>query len=184
MNTAVATRMSAEEFLRLHGGESHVELVRGEVVREEPMPGSRHGKIGQKLARKIGNFVEEHDLGTDFNNDTFIRTRPDSIRGMDYAYISFKRLPKGQEVDDGPVPVSPELIVEVLSPWNRKSDMERKIDEYHAIGVDVVVVVDPELEIASVFRPNEIPQRFHNGDSFELQDVLPGFSMPLKTFFS
>lgn len=183
MSTAVATRMSAEEFLRAHGDESHVELVRGEVVREQPMSGSRHGKIAQKFARKIGNFVAERDLGTDFNNDTFIRTSPDSIRGMDYAYISFQRLPKGQEVDDGPVPAVPELILEVLSPWNRKSDMNDKIDEHHAIGV-YVVVVDPELEIASVYRPNELPQRFHNGDTFELPDVLPGFSVPLKSFFT
>ena len=183
MSTHVATRMTADEFLRLHGDESHVELVNGEVVRED-MPGSSHGKISQRFARKIGNFIEEHDLGTDFINDTFIRTGTDSVRGMDYGFISFKRLPKDVVLDDGPVPAVPELIVECLSPSNRKSDMQKKIDEYLNIGVDVVVVVDPHLELVSIYRKDELPIRFHNGDDFTLPDVLPGFSVPLKTFFT
>jgi Uma2 family endonuclease len=183
MSTNVATRMTADEFLRLHGDESHIELVNGEVVRY-PMPGFKHGKVGQKIARKIGNFVEEQDLGVDVNNDTLIRTLPDACRAMDYGFVSYKRFPKGSKVDDGPMPVPPELIVEVLSPHNRPEDMQNKVDEYHGIGVDVVVVVDPDLEIASVYRKDELPVRFHNGDDFTLPDVLPGFSVPLKTFFT
>ena len=182
MSTAVATRMSADEFLRLHGDESHVELVCGEIQRYD-MPGSKHGMIGQKFARKIGNFIEDQKLGIDLNNDTFIRTGPDSFRGMDFCFISYNRWPKGSFVDDGPVPAVPEFILEVLSPSNRPGEMLRKVDEYLALGVDAVAVVDPHLEIVSVFRKDELPQRFHNGDTFELPDVLPGFSVPLKSFF-
>ena len=86
-------------------------------------------------------------------------------------------------MDNGPVPAVPEFILEVLSPSNRPGEMLQKVDEYLALGVDAVAVVDPHLEIVSVFRKDELPQRFHNGDTFELPDVLPGFSVPLKSFF-
>ena len=36
--------MTAEEFVKLHGDESNVELVKGRVVRY-PMPGAEHGEV-------------------------------------------------------------------------------------------------------------------------------------------
>ena len=42
--------------------------------------------------------------------------------------------------------VAPELIVEVLSPHDRWSDVMEKLVEYFAIGVQVVWVADPGLK--------------------------------------
>ena len=53
--------ITAEQYLALPEGRS-TELVRGVVVEINP-PGFRHGKICSRIARLIGNFVEEHDLG-------------------------------------------------------------------------------------------------------------------------
>lgn len=45
------------------------------------------------------------------------------------------------------------------------------------------MVVDPETESIAVFREEELPQRFHNGDIVTLPGVLPGFKAPVKAFF-
>lgn len=184
MNTAVATRMSADEFLRIHGDESHVELVRGEVVRE-PMPKPKHGRVNALVTYYFMNVAEfQLKLGRALNTDTFIRTGPTSIRGMDFCFVSYQRLPAHIEIEGDVIAVSPDVVVEVLSPSNRPGAMQQKIDDYLGVGVAVVVVFDPELEIASIYRPNELPIRLHNGDTFELPEVLPGFSIPLKSFFT
>ena len=147
------------------------------------MPNSRHGEVGGVVHYLLMSFVKPLGLGRVLVNDTFIRTGPDSYRGMDLCYVSYSRIPKHIKLPNAPIPAPPELVVEILSPSNRPGEMLQKVDEYHAVGVDVVAVVDPELEIVSVYRKDELPQRFHNGDIFEIPDVLPGFSCPLKSLF-
>jgi Uma2 family endonuclease len=49
--------------------------------------------------------------------------------------------------------------------------------------VKVVLVVDPETSSVGVFRPNELPVRFHNGDVVTLPEVSPAFAVPASKFF-
>ena len=59
-----------------------------------------------------------------------------------------------------------------------------KATEYLDAGVKVVVILDPQTDSAGVFRPDELPQRFHNGDELKLDDILPGFAVPVARFFA
>jgi Uma2 family endonuclease len=77
----------------------------------------------------------------------------------------------------------PELVAEVRSPHDRRGAVEEKIREYLAAGVLAVMTVDPELESISIHRKNELDQRFHNGDTVTIPDILPGFAAPVKAFF-
>jgi Uma2 family endonuclease len=77
-------------------------------------PSRRHGQICNRVGRILGNFAEEHDLGHVLNNDSGIITErdPDSMRGPDVAFYSYKLIPKGPVPDDYG-PEIPELVVEV-----------------------------------------------------------------------
>ena len=77
-----------------------------------------------------------------------------------------------------------ELVVEVRSPSDSINDMTAKATEYLDAGVKVVVILDPQTDSAGVFRPDELPQRFHNGDELKLDDILPGFAVPVARFFA
>jgi Uma2 family endonuclease len=185
MNTTATGTMTLDEFLRLHGGETCIELVRGQVVRY-PMPGGPHGYICNNASLIITLFVREHQLGRVFSNDTFTRTRlketTDSVRGPDVAFVSFARMPKGP-IPAGPLPCAPDLVVEVRSPTDRISQLTAKASEYLDAGTTVVIVLDPETESLAVFRENELPIRMHNSDQLTLPDVLPGFKVEAKKFF-
>ncbi|MCE9563108.1 MAG: Uma2 family endonuclease [Planctomycetes bacterium] len=182
--TATDPLMPSDEFLRLHGGETCVELVRGQVVRY-PMPGGPHGFITGNATAILHNFVREHKLGRVFTNDTFTKTRvkeaSETLRGPDVAFVSYARMPKGP-IPNGPIP-SPDLVVEVRSPSDRIPQLSAKATEYLDAGVTVVLVLDPETESLAVFRENEFPIRMHNGDELTLADVLPGFAVEVKKFF-
>jgi Uma2 family endonuclease len=177
--------MTAEEFLQLHGDESGVELVRGYVLRH-PMPGATHGSVCYRAARIIGDFVETRGLGRLMTNDTHIRVSsdPDSVRGADVCFLSFDRYPKELALPTGPLMIAPELICEVRSPTDRIGDINVKIGEYQNAGVQVVILLDPAVAVAAVYRPDDaFPLRFSNGDELTLPDILPGFSVPVRKFF-
>jgi Uma2 family endonuclease len=182
--TPAAGPMTAAEFVVRHGHESGVELVRG-YVRRMPMPGGRHGEVCVNATLVIGEFVKSRGLGRVMSNDTFVRTTtdPDTYRGADVLFLSHRRWPADRPVPDGPLEVPPELVVEVKSPSDRRGEIRTKVGEYESVGVDVVVVLDPDLAVATVYRGEELPQRFHNGDEFTLPDVLPGFAVPVARFF-
>ncbi len=183
--TATEPLMTAEEFLRLHGAETCVELVRGQVVRY-PMPGGPHGYVCNNASAIITPFVREHGLGRVFSNDTFTKTRvsevKETLRGPDVAFVSYARMPKGP-IPNGPLPCAPDLVIEVRSPSDRISQLSTKASEYLDAGVTVVIVLDPETESLAVYRENEFPIRMHNSDELTLPEVLPGFSVEVKKFF-
>lgn len=184
--TATEELLTADEFLRRHGDDSGVELVKGRIVRC-PMPGARHGYVAGNVTALIHAFVRQHNLGRVFSHDTFVRTKRgeggESVRGPDVAFVSYERLPAG-EVPKGPIPVPPNLVVEVRSPSDRISQLSAKASEYLEAGVTVVVVIDPDTESAAVYREDEFPIRMHNGDELTLPDVLPGFSMRVADLFT
>jgi Uma2 family endonuclease len=176
--------MTAAEFVRKYGDTDGVELHRGKLVRM-PMQGAHHGEIASMANYLVKHHVLQHKLGRVCGNDTFVRihTDPDSYYGADVLYISYKKLPKKVPTPKGPLEVPPDLCIEVRSPTDRLKAVVRKAQDYLDAGVTAVMVIDPETESLAVFRADELPIRFHNGDTVTIPDVLPGFAVPEKAFF-
>jgi Uma2 family endonuclease len=176
------TLLSAEEFVKRHENE-RVELVQG-VVKELPRPSLKHGKVCATIARFLGNYADERDVGHVISNDSFVKTTedPDSVRGPDVCYFSYERLPKGA-IPEGLLPLLPDLVVEGRSPSDHWTDVFAKVVEYLKAGVRVVILLDSGTQTASVYRPEDLQQIFHNGDELVVPEVLPGFAVPVRRLF-
>ena len=183
--TAPPQLLTGDEFLRLYGDQSGFELDNGQLVRLD-MPGPNHGEICVNAASIIRDFVKPKKLGRVCGNDTYIRTNtsPDRFRGGDVVYVSFETyaadLPTPKKYFAPPL----ELVIDVKSPSDSFTSVSEKATEYLDAGVKVVLFLDPETESAGIYRGNEFPQRFHNGDEITLPDILPSFSVPVKQFFA
>ena len=147
------------------------------------MPGLKHGEVCANAAIILGNHIKSKRLGRVFTKDSFVRLSTDRVRGPDVQFISYETLPADVPTPKGAYTPPLELVVEVKSPTDTVRGMTKKTDEYLEAGVKVVLTFDPDLGIATVFRNEEWPQRFHNGDVLELPDVLPGLAVPVKQFF-
>ncbi len=158
------------------------ELIKGVFVKMPP-PGTEHGRIESKIGRYIGNFVEESDLGETYVGETGVYTarHPDTVRGVDTAYVSWERLEKNQSTTYLDVP--PELVVEVLSPGNRWVEILDKVDEYLNIGVDLVWIVDPKRREVFAYRSLDEVRRYAVGDVLTAEDILPNFELSLEKLF-
>ena len=107
---------------------------------------------------------------------------PDSVRGMDVAYLSNERWAQ-QKNKDGYLEVPPDLIVEVLSPYDRWSNVTQKLREYFAIGVRLVWVADPEAAVVFAYRSLTDMREFKTEDTLTADEVLPGFSASVAALF-
>ncbi len=180
---SVAQHMTADEYFVLPDDGRHKELVRGRVV-EMNMPGFEHGEICVTIASILRAYVSERGLGRVVGNDSGILTErdPDTVRGADVSFYSYARVPRGRRPKGYPG-VSPELVIEVLSPSDTWSRILGKVSEYLEAGVLVVCVVDPNQGKVFVYRADSPAIELTEEDEFALPDLLPDFHVPVGRFF-
>ncbi len=179
----VTRGVTADELLAMLDDGKRYELVQGELRMMSPA-GGRHGRIALKLARRIGDYVEQHDLGEAFAAETgfLLEQDPDTVRAPDVAFVSRARL--GNLADHpGYLPVAPDLVGEVVSPNDSSSEVEEKALDWLAAGVSVVLVVDPQTKTIRDYRsPKEI--RVYAEDFIDLGQTMPGFRLDVAELFS
>ena len=184
---AVATRsrlLTAEKYGALPDLGYPSELVRGKIVRMN-IPKPLHGLVCSNITILLGSFVKKHQLGWVFSNDSGVITErdPDSVRGPDVAFCSYKRLPKRSRPKRDYLAVAPELAFEVRSPDDRWSKLQAKVAEYLDAGVLVVCVVEPKDEFVLIYTPDAAPRQLSGDDLIKLPSVLPGFSVQVRELF-
>jgi Uma2 family endonuclease len=173
--------MTAAEFAELND-DRRTELVRGRIVEMTP-PKPTHGKIVFNIARIVGGFIFEHDLGHWFGKSGVITEHdPDSVCAPDAVFTSYARVP--QDADDNQyVAVAPEIVFEVFSPTDRWVDVPDKVAEYLRPGTNVVCVVVPSTRSIQLHRADGDPVTLDESDTLELPEILPGFHCQVADFF-
>ena len=173
--------MTAEELLLLPDDDMQRELIRG-VLTEDMPPGDEHGVLVARISRIIGNFCEENDFGEVRAGDSgFVLERnPDTVRGPDVAWVSPDRLSAPVV---GFAELAPDLVAEVKSPSNSNREMADRAMMWLSHGTRMVVVADPVTTTLAVYRPGQPPQVLGEADTFDGDDVLPGFIEPVWRFF-
>lgn len=179
----VVTLLRAEDFARVAPVLGPCELVDGEVVRISH-GGVRHSQITARVAFLLMRHNQEHPTGRVLTGEAgvIVARGPDTVRGADVAFISYDRLPAAEQ-PVGFLEVPPELVVEVLGDDVSWTEMERKMAQYHAFGVDTVWVLDPRMLALRVYPCGAEPFVLHE----HAQVAAPhpaGFSCPVRDFFA
>jgi len=175
--------LTAETFAELPDNGLKEELVSGWIV-SEAVPGGAHGRVMVTLGSLLHQFVRMHLLGVVYcGNSGFVLSRsPDTVRGPD---ISFLRMTRVQHLDNkrGYIPGPPDLAIEIISPSDRPNDVHAKVGDYLAAGCTLAWVIDPDARQVWVFRSLLSPVILTESDTLEGEDVLPGFSIPVRAAF-
>lgn len=82
-----------------------------------------------------------------------------------------------------PLMVLPDLVVEVISPTDRKADVRRKVTRYLEEGIPLVWVVDYINEVVEIFTPHG-GHELRKSDTLTAGDIIPGFELKLETLFA
>jgi len=181
---ASATKsLTAEEFFWLPSSDKVEELVRGKVVTED-LRGFLHGAVCAHVGYVFAKFLDSHNLGHGIlgNSGVITERDPDTVRGPDFAYYSFARMPRGKAPVGYPS-ISPEIVFEVYSPCESWPELLAKTAEYLKAGVLAVVLCDPDDETLRVCRPSSPPISLTANDTLTLPEIHADFQIPASQFF-
>ena len=182
--TTTKKLLSAEEFAKLPNPSdgSRQELVRGEVITVPP-PRVVHGLVQVNVVFALKTYARQTKSGR-ITAESGVTTEedPDTVRGPDVAFWSYKQLPADQIPAAYPT-VAPDLCVEVRSPSNTAQKLTRKLREYFARGVRMVWIVDPAERTVKIYRQPGDGRVLWEDATITGDDVLPDFAWSIAEFF-
>lgn len=154
------------------------ELIDGILV--EKAMGMYESFLASLLIVEINKYLEGNPIGLTSAPDGPFRVQVGRMRVPDVSFIRWERFPGGKVPREQVLSIAPDLVVENLSPFNTKKEMEVKLDDYFKAGVRLVWYVDPETRTAEVYTsPTNVEQLDADG-ILDGRDVLPGFKLKIK----
>ncbi len=173
--------VTAEELLCMPDDGFRYELIRGEL-RKMPPAGTDHGAYAENVSFSLSAHAREHNLGRMYIAETGFRLAADHVRVPDTAFIRRERVkPTGET--PGFFPGPPDLAVEVISPSDRYSEVEEKVADWLDAGTQAVVVVDPRRRTVKVHRSVTDAAVLTEDDTLAVDDIVPGWTMPVREIF-
>ncbi len=158
------------------------ELIDGTLV--EKAMGFEASIVAVTIARILGTFVCSRKLGVVSGPDGMFRLLANTVRGPNVAYLARDRFPGGSFPTDTFPALSPNLVVEVLSPGNTKAEMSRKRIEYFHSGVQLVWIVDCVSRSVAVYSSPSSVTELGEEQVIDGGQVLPDFTSPIADFFA
>lgn len=173
--------MSLDEIV-LPQTKPETEWVRGRPL-QKVSPRRTHSRLQAALSTHLERWaLGRGEVGPEWR---FRVAPPGEVRRPlvpDVAYVSNERLrPLSDEEIELP-PLAPDVAVEILSPDDRRIDVDDKIDVYSRAGSALVIVVDPQARAVEL----------HDGEAVRILDesgaiehrALPGFHYRVSELFA
>ena len=188
--STVTKKLTFEDWLSLPETKQRYEIVDGVMI-VPPGPNVDHQVIMQRVNVRLAAFVEAQGLGlvVPAPLDVLVQRDPLRTRQPDVLYLNADRTGirersdyKGMNFLETP----PDLVVEVLSPSNTRSEMRNKLRDYQQIGAYECWLVSPEAETVEIINlTGEEPQSaaVFGVDEMFHSDLLEGFAMDLGAVF-
>ncbi len=192
MSVATARRlMTYEEFVALPEDGTERELIRGVLkIRGDGQTMTRrsrkHCRATTKVAWVLNDWLlkQPEPRGEVLTGEAAFRLSRDaeSAVGIDVAYVD-PELSALVSDDVFDIEGAPTLAVEVLSPSDIHPDIVEKIDLYLKAGVPLVWIVDPDLKVVQVHRPQDEPISFNVRQELTGDPHLPGLRVCVADLF-
>jgi Uma2 family endonuclease len=166
---AIATQMSVEEYLRT-SFDPDCEYVDGELL-ERNVGEKSHSKVQKRLLLWLG--PREAEWGIFVAPEWRFKVTERHYRIPDVTIVA------GPEPDEQVLETRPLVCIEILSPEDRMSRMQKKIADYLTYGVRYVWVLDPRTRQAFVYTDSTM---------YEVKDGVlrtenPTIEIPLDKIF-
>ncbi len=118
-----AAAVSAAGLAELPDDGYRYDLIRG-ALRRMPPAGFEHGYIAAEIGARLRTYAREQGLGPVVAAETgFVIGRdPDTVLAPDAAFVRSDRLPPPEQ-RKGFLELAPDLVVEVVSPSDRASEV-------------------------------------------------------------
>ena len=160
--------------------DSRDELIDGEIV---PLLAHHrmHGLANALIGGCLYQYFENHGPGYATLGSGVV-VAPDSVLSVDVAVYPWAY--KESRGPGGWADRTPAICVDIVSPWDRPAQLQRRVLKYHAAGVPVVWTVQPEDRAVIVHGKCCGVEYLEGDDVLTAGPELPGFSCRVSAFFT
>src|SRR5208282_5970091 len=156
------------------------ELDRGELI-VTPSPVPMHNIICGELHGRLNEWAKENNRGQVLY-EVDVRLGEDTVRRPDVMFFGRERI-KDIDLDQVPLPIAPDLVIEVVSKNDQPDDLMLKVRQYLQAGVRAVWLLYRKPREAHRYIPEALQPSVVNaerGGKLEEPELLPGFSLSLS----
>jgi Uma2 family endonuclease len=166
------------------GAKPAFEWINGRAVRKVS-PKRRHSLAQMRFAQALDSWARRRGagmVGTEWQFD--VQPPGEERRPLvpDVAFLSYGTLSYERQLATEVPRVAPDIVVEVWSPNDRRSDLLEKIRVYLKAGTSAVFVVHPTKRTVAVHSAAGVDVA-NDGDVLR-HPALPGFRMPVSELFT
>jgi Uma2 family endonuclease len=135
-------KLTLEDYNVLPNDGKRYEIVDGELY-VTPAPSTRHQGISIRLTSRLFRVLDEGGQGRLFNAPIDVVLNEHNIVQPDIVYIKNENR---SIIEEKYIKGPPDMVVEILSPSTRRTDVIVKAALYAQFGVPAYWIVDPDLE--------------------------------------
>ncbi len=146
--------------------------------------GSEHGWVAARILNRLATHVEGSNLGKVYAAETGFKigSSPDTVCAPDACFVSHERLATVESTQSY-LPLAPDLVVEVVSPHDKSSEVEAKAEEWLKAGTGIVLVADPSNLTIRVYQDGSKIRLLRAGEQFEAGKVCGNWTLNVNDTF-
>jgi Uma2 family endonuclease len=156
------------------------EVVNGELVMR-PKNNLQHEDIGAELLMALGAYANARQLGKVLGSSFGCWMANRNCRAPDISFISKARLlsfgftPSTRKF----LPGAPDPAVEILSPSNRRSEIDERLKDFFGSGTQICWIINPDEECVEIRHSVTDRKLLGPGAMLDGEHLLPGFQFPI-----
>lgn len=144
---------------------------------EESTPDFITSEVSTRFSVRLFTWVEPRKLGYVIGSTTGYQLADGEILTPQISFIlqeRLKRIPRTYPE------VVPDLVVEVKSALSRRSLLESKIKLFLQEGTRVGLLIDPDQQTVTIYRPGIEAEVIENGEIITVPELLPGWELSVS----
>lgn len=178
-----ALRLSDDELFELCARNRDLRIERtaeGDLIVMTPA-GFKTGNRNAKITAALTIWAEAEGSGVAVDSSTGFRLPNGAMRAPDAAWVRSSRL-ESVPVDEQEkfLPLTPDFVIELISPSDEVADVQAKMQEYVAGGTQLGWLIDPFGKRVYVYRPGAVAEVLEQPSELSGDPELPGFAFDLR----
>lgn len=149
MSSELKQKLDYSDYAQISTDGNRYELMEGELY-VTPAPSPQHQRISKRLQRQLEAYFEGRSLGEVFNAPIDMILTFHDVLQPDLVVVA-----DAQQISQRGIEGPPTLVVEILSPSTRQTDLTVKARRYAALRIRHYWIVDPEARRLVCYRDED-----------------------------
>lgn len=181
------TPMGDEELLRFCAANDLLRVERdanGEILVMTPA-GNRSGRRNTAIISALDVWAQRDGRGYAFDSNTGFTLPDGSMRSPDAAWVLATRWDAMTEADKERFsPICPEFVIELRSTSDPLSDLEAKMDQWIANGVQLAWLIDPQRRVVALYRAGRDIETLKQPEVVIADGPVAGFELAMARLWN